>query len=97
MEINNLSESIRPVSDFRRDLPQFLKKLQQNRHPIILTQRGRSVAVLIDIESYERLDYESRFRAAVREGLEDLQHGRTIPHEQVMEEMHKRLRRFRAK
>ncbi len=87
MYLNNVKESIRPVSDFRKDLQQFLKKLNEDHHPIILTQRGRSVAVLIDIESYERMDYESRFRASFHRGLKDIKQGRVVPHERAMREI----------
>jgi antitoxin YefM len=87
MYLDNIKESIRPVSDFRKDLPQFLKKMKEDHHPIILTQRGRSVAVLIDIESYERMEYESQFRASYYRGLRDIEQGRVVSHEKVIKEM----------
>lgn len=89
----NIREHIRPVSDFRKDTAGILKKLNTDRHPIVLTQRGRSIAVILDVETYERLEYESGLRKAVHEGLEDADKGRTIPHNQVMKEMRQRMRR----
>ena len=96
MYLDNIKESIRPVSDFRKDLPQFLKKMKEDHSPIILTQRGRSVAVLIDIESYERMEYESQFRASYHRGLRDIEQGRVVPHEQVMKEMSDIIHRKKA-
>jgi len=56
MEINP-QNGIKPVSDFRKDSAQILKDLKKNREPILLTQRGRVVAVLIDIETFEKMKY----------------------------------------
>ncbi len=93
----HIKDNIRPISDFRKDSAAMLKKLKENHHPIVLTQRGRSVAVIIDVDTYERLDYENEFRAAVHEGMEDVKQGRTISHEQVMKAMHERLRKLKKK
>jgi prevent-host-death family protein len=96
MFLDNIRESIRPVSDFRKDLPQFLKKMKEDHHPIILTQRGRSVAVLVDIESYERMEYQGRLRASIARGLKDAEEGRVTPHEKVMKDIRESIGRKSA-
>ena len=96
MELS-IKDHIRPVSDFRKDTAQLLKKLKQDRHPIVLTQRGRSVAVIIDVETYERLDYEHYVRRSMKRGLEDLKAGRSVPHDQVMKEAKRIIESYRSK
>jgi antitoxin YefM len=96
MELN-IKEQIRPVSDFRKDTAQMLKKLKENHHPIILTQRGRSVAVIVDVDTYESLDYENRLRQAYAEGIRDSEQGRTFPHEKVMKEVRELIKRKKTK
>lgn len=83
MELKGIKESIRPVSDFRKALPQFLKRLKEDRHPLILTQRGRSVAVLIDVDTYEQLEYQSQLRASHARGLQDIERGKVTSHDKV--------------
>ncbi|OYW02550.1 MAG: prevent-host-death protein, partial [Acidobacteria bacterium 37-65-4] len=51
MEIN-ASRDVKPISDFRKDTAGVLKRLKATRQPVLLTQHGRSVAVLLDIEEY---------------------------------------------
>lgn len=84
-------DGVKPISDFRKDSARLLKQLRERREPILLTQRGRSVAVLMDVETYERLEYAAHVRAAYLRGLADLKAGRSRPHEAVMKSVLGRL------
>ena len=50
--------NILPVSDLRQDAANVLKQLRNNKEPIIITQRGRAAAVLIDVEAYKQSEQE---------------------------------------
>jgi prevent-host-death family protein len=82
-------EGIKPISDFRRASSRILRELREKREPILLTQRGRSVAVLLDIETYERMEYDARLRASYLRGADDLARGRAHSHADVVREMRK--------
>jgi antitoxin YefM len=58
-----LDEDIRPLSEFRAGVATFVKQVNDTRRPLVLTQRGRGVAVLVDIREY----------AAMRERIEVLE------------------------
>ena len=47
------SRDIQPVTEFRAKAAQFIEQVQATGEPVILTQHGRSAAVLLDVESYE--------------------------------------------
>lgn len=49
------TEDIVPVTDFRNNAADILAQLVKNGRPIVLTQRGRASAVLIDVNEYQRL------------------------------------------
>lgn len=76
-------DGIKPISDFRKDSARVLKQLRERREPILLTQRGRSVAVLLDVETFERLEYAAGLRSSYQRGVADLDAGRSRPHEAV--------------
>lgn len=76
-------DGVKPISDFRKDSAGVLRQLRERREPILLTQRGRSVAVLLDVETFERLEYAAGLRAAHQRGVADLEAGRARPHEAV--------------
>jgi prevent-host-death family protein len=49
------TEDILPVTDFRNNAADILNQLAQTCRPILLTQRGRASAVLLDVREYQKL------------------------------------------
>lgn len=50
-----LDLDIRPISEFREKAAAFVEQVRQTKRPLVITQHGRSAAVLLDISEYERL------------------------------------------
>lgn len=46
---------ILPVSQVQANLPRLIRRTRETRRPIVVTQRGRATAALLDIEEYQRL------------------------------------------
>ncbi len=55
MERIHLDQDIQPLSTFRANSARIIQQIQQTRRPVVLTQRGHSAAVLLDVKEYERL------------------------------------------
>jgi prevent-host-death family protein len=51
----SLEQDIRPLSEFRRNSAQFISNLKKGNRTIVLTQHGKSAAVLVDVASYQRM------------------------------------------
>ena len=51
----SLKEDIRSLSDFRANTAAFLQKVHDNKRPLVITQHGKSAAVLLDVTEYEAL------------------------------------------
>ena len=47
-----------PVTDLRQDAAAVLKRLQESEEPLVITQRGRATAVLLNVDAYERSQQE---------------------------------------
>lgn len=47
---------IRPISDLVRDARRLIQRARERQEPIVITQRGRDVAVLVPIELYRRTE-----------------------------------------
>jgi prevent-host-death family protein len=67
------SQDVRPVTEFRAHASQFLEQIRLTKRAVILTQHGRSAAVLLDVGVYEDLIGEL---ALVREAADRNQEGR---------------------
>lgn len=55
MERIQLNQDIHPLSEFRSNASGFLSQIRKTKRPLVITQNGKSAAVLIDIDEYERL------------------------------------------
>jgi len=48
-------QDIQPLSDFRAGAASFIKQINETRRPIVITQRGKGVAVVVDVAEYESM------------------------------------------
>lgn len=62
-----LDEDVRPLSEFRSKFATFVKQVRETKRPMVITQRGRSAAVLVDVGQYDAM-------LAKLEIIEDVQH-----------------------
>lgn len=72
------SEDVVPLSDLKVNPGRILKRAEQAHRPVLLTSRGRGVAVVQSVADYERAEEERAFMRAVVEGLADLEAGREV-------------------
>lgn len=66
-----ISENFVPVSEFKAQAAEWLRKLGEGGAPLVVTQNGRPAAVLLSPEAYDELTERARFVAAVNERLSD--------------------------
>jgi len=83
----DIDADIQPVSDFRAHASAMLKHVRDTGRPLVLTQRGRSAAVLVDVLSYQALLDELDELRDVHRGLADEEAGRLISHEQAKKQL----------
>ncbi|MEN3158693.1 type II toxin-antitoxin system prevent-host-death family antitoxin [Alkalimonas sp. NCh-2] len=72
------SEDVIPLSDLKINPGKVVGRAQDTHRPILLTSRGRGVAVVQGLEDYERSAEELRFVKAVVRGLMDVREGNTV-------------------
>jgi prevent-host-death family protein len=51
----NLSKDIHSLTDFKRNTTEFVQRLKQTKHPLVLTVNGKAELVVQDAESYQQL------------------------------------------
>lgn len=87
------SEDIRPLSEFRANAAAFIEQVQATHRPIVLTQHGRSAAVLLDVAEYERLVERVEVLEDIRVAEEQIARGEGIEHEDARRQVLARLGR----
>jgi prevent-host-death family protein len=73
------SEDIVPLTDLKVNPGRIVKHAAEAHRPVLLTSRGRGVAVVQSVSDYEEAEEERSFMRAVVAGLADLEAGREIP------------------
>jgi PHD/YefM family antitoxin component YafN of YafNO toxin-antitoxin module len=89
----DITKDIQSLTTFRRQSSDFIKQLKKIKSQLVLTANGKAAAVVQDPEAYQRLfdiaaaaDEEE----AIRQGLEDVAHGRIRPAREVFEEFRRK-------
>jgi len=72
------SEDIVPLSDLKVNPGKIVTRAQDTHRPILLTCRGRGVAVVQGLEEYENLEEERAFMKAVTQGLVEIKEGKEL-------------------
>jgi prevent-host-death family protein len=72
------SEDIVPLSDLKVNPGRVVNQVDKTHRPVLLTNRGRGVAVVQSLKDYETETEERSFLRGVVQGLMDLEDGREI-------------------
>lgn len=78
------------MTDFIRNAKSYVAKVKETKNPIAITVNGEAEVVIVDAAEYQALVDESenaRFVSAIKEGLADVQAGRTLTLAEVRERM----------
>jgi prevent-host-death family protein len=74
------TQDIRPLADFRANLAAVVRQVQRTKRPVVLTQHGRSAAVLVDAREYEALLDRAQLLEDVRVAETEVAAGRAVSH-----------------
>jgi len=72
------SKDVVPLSDLKVNPGKVVKHATEVHRPVLLTSRGRGVAVVQSVSDYEMLEEERAFMRAVVAGLSDLESAREV-------------------
>lgn len=72
------SEDVVPMTDLKINPGRVITQVDKTHRPVLLTSRGRGVAVVQSVKDYEADTEERAFLRAVVQGLMDVEEGRTI-------------------
>jgi prevent-host-death family protein len=84
---------VRSVTEFQRNLRDYVGRLKRKKSPLVLTVNGRAEIVVQDADSYQTLlDRLERAEtvAAIRQGMEQFDRGEGIPLKQAERQLRKK-------
>lgn len=72
------SEDVISLSDLKINPGKVVNHANNSHRPVLLTSRGRGVAVVQGLEEYEKNSEELAFVKAIAQGLMEIKEGKTI-------------------
>lgn len=70
----DIMKNIRPVSDLRNNFAEISKIVHENNEPVFLTKNGYGDMVVLSMEAYENLQFESEVYAKLLEAEREAEH-----------------------
>lgn len=82
-----LDRDIRSLSEFRANAASFIEQVKSEHRPLVLTQHGKSSAVLIDVEDYQKLLDKIQLLEEIAGAKNELEEGKRMDHKEFMNEL----------
>ena len=87
----HLEEDIKPVTEFRAKAASLIEQIRETKRALVLTQRGKSTAVVVDVGEYQRMVEELELLRDIHTAEKQLVEGLGIEHEQARQQVVKVL------
>ncbi|MGL1887239.1 MAG: type II toxin-antitoxin system Phd/YefM family antitoxin [Reichenbachiella sp.] len=88
----NLVEDICPISEFRANSNSLLKNLKECHRPLVLTQNGRSSAVLIDVNDYQEMKDQLELLQEIASSQKQIADGKGVIHSKAKKQILKKFK-----
>jgi prevent-host-death family protein len=79
-----LSKQIKPISYLKAHAAGIVRKLGEQREPLVITQNGGAKVVVQDIESYEQTQETMALLKILALGMRQIEEGKVLPAEDVI-------------
>ncbi len=86
-----VNKDIRPMSEFRAGVASFLKQVNETKRPLVITQHGKGVAVLLGVDEYENMLERIELLEDIQTSEIQIEKGKGIGHEKARAKVMKRI------
>ncbi|QQS36070.1 MAG: type II toxin-antitoxin system Phd/YefM family antitoxin [Ignavibacteriales bacterium] len=78
-----LDQDIQPLSEFRSKVAFYFDKVKKTKRPLVITQNGKSSAILLDVSEYQSLVDKIEVLEEIRLAEAQIDQGKGITHQQI--------------
>ena len=88
-----IEQDIRPMSEFRSGVASFVKQVHDTKRPLIITQHGKGVGVLLDVGEFEAMQEKIELLEDIQTSISQLEAGNGVSHSDARQEVLQRFER----
>ncbi len=93
MERIELDKDVKPISEFRANATHLIDQVNKTKRPLVITQHGKSAAVLLDVREYEALIDKIELLSDLAEAEDDIKNKRVFANDKIKEMLAKRTKK----
>ncbi len=86
-----IDQDIRPMSEFRSGVASFIKQVHETKRPLVITQHGKGVGVLLDVAEYEAMREKIELLEDIQTSITQLNEGKGVDHNEAKKTVLSRL------
>ena len=83
MQRIELDKDVKPISEFRANATTLLDQVSKTKRPLVITQHGKSSAILMDVKEYENLLEKIELLTDIASAEEDIKNKKLYNHDKV--------------
>ncbi|MCG6451502.1 type II toxin-antitoxin system Phd/YefM family antitoxin [Vibrio diabolicus] len=89
----HFDQDIQPLSEFRAGVASYIKQINETRRPLVITQRGKGVAVVLDVAEYEAMQEKIELLEEMRTAEVQLASGLGVSNEDARAQVLGRIKK----
>ncbi|TOK67584.1 prevent-host-death family protein [Vibrio parahaemolyticus] len=89
----HFDQDIQPLSEFRAGVASYIKQINETRRPLVITQRGKGVAVVLDVAEYEAMQEKIELLEEMRTAEAQLASGLGVSNEDARAQVLGRIKK----
>jgi len=90
-----IDQDIQPVSEFRKHAADFIDRIKKQKRSIVLTQHGKSAAVLVDVSEYQRMVNKLDLMEELIEAERQITRGEVVSHDEAKKQIKENLAKWK--
>ena len=91
MQRLRIDQDIRPMSEFRSGIATFIKQIRETKRPLVITQHGKGVGVLLGVSEYEAMQEKIELLQDIQTSIIQLNNNEGVDHSKARKEILHRI------
>ena len=91
MQRLRIDQDIKPLSEVRTGIASFIKQVHDTKRPVVITQHGKGVAVLLGVNEYESMQEKMELLTDIQTSINQIENGDGIEHNEAKKMIMQRI------
>ena len=91
MQRLRIDQDIKPLSEVRTGMASFIKQVHNTKRPVVITQHGKGVAVLLGVNEYELMQEKIELLTDMQTSVSQIENGEGVKHDDAKEMIMQRI------